>query len=345
VIAPRGSAALIALACVLALATAVFSVRAIGWTPEAASAPPGGLLGEDKLEDAHAMVRRLCMGLLKRQLADGSFNPGEDRYETERIAASALACAALAKVQKHGGIDIPELGTRLALGLDYLKKKQIETGPIGYEEPKDRWSQVDATSAAMMAFALTDRREDDEALVRVASALARFARARLRNGWSRGLGVIAANEVMMSGRGSIFAPKDPYVLVDIREIKQMPREGPPQTSDWNVAEVICRVVRGLRKGRDPFPAQLVQAILDEPADWSYPSTDCGAWWLQAWLIARSGAEDARPWFQTLLKVLEEDAVFENDAVKGGWYAHAIGQTAGAILALLEGLAPEVVAPQ
>lgn len=336
----RGVAASTLVALLLALATAYFAVASAWWTPD--GPPPGGAFGPQGRADAEAIVARLCVGLMGRQQPNGGFDPGEYTYEIERVAATAIATAALARVKEYGGFSVPGLDVALERGLEHLKKKQLDTGLVGYPERKDRWSQVDATSGALLAWTLADRPEDREAMAKAAEALRRASRDRLRNGWTRGLAVITADAVIERGHGDLFG-KDPYVLVDIRDLKQAPREGPPQTSDWNVAEVICRVVRGLKKGVDPFPAELVGAILDEPAEWNYPSTDCAAWWLQAWLVARSGAPEAGPWFATVRTVLAEEALGADNTVQGGWYANTVTQTAGAILAILEGLSSEVVA--
>ncbi|MDF1703070.1 MAG: hypothetical protein P1V36_18125 [Planctomycetota bacterium] len=338
--ASRGVAATTVLALLLALTTAFFAVRASWWRPD--GVPPGGLFGAEGKADAEAMVARLCRGVMRRQQPDGAFDPGEYTYEIERVSATALATAALVTVQQAGDIAVPGLDGAVTRGLDYLKKKQVDTGLVGFPERKDRWSQVDATSAAILAFGLAGRPEDQEALARAVKALRRTARERLRNGWTRGLAVMTVDALVERGQGDVFGD-DPYELVDIRDLKQAPREGPPQTSDWNVAEVICRVVRGLRKGVDPFPAELVRAILDEPAEWNYPSTDCAAWWMQSWLVARSGAPEAGPWFQTMRTILAEEATGKDDAVQGGWYANTVTQTSGAILALMTGLSPQVVA--
>ncbi len=330
------------LAVLLAAATVFFAVRTRWWSPE--GPPEGGVFGRAGRAPAEAVITRLGKGLVSRQRADGSYDLGDEySYEIERLAATALATAALAAIHDHGGIEVPGLPQALAKGLDHLKKKQIETGPIGYEEPKDRWSQVDATSAAVLAFVLADREEDREALARAGAALRRFARARLRNGWTRGLGVITTDLVLERDLDDAVFDGRGREIVDLREMKQLPREGPPQTSDWNVAEVICRVVLGLKKGIDPFPAALTQAVLDEPAEWNYPSTDCAAWWMQGWLVARSGSKDARGWFEGMRTVLDEQAIREDGTVQGGWYANTVTQTSGAILALIEGLSSQVVA--
>ncbi|MDA1193999.1 MAG: hypothetical protein O2894_02335 [Planctomycetota bacterium] len=334
----RGLTAVVILAGALALATIGFALRAPFYVPP--GPPPGGLFGASGQASAEATVARLARGLLGQQQADGGFDLDVAAYETDRVASSALAIAALARTRERG-LQVAGLDAGLALGLDFLKKRQIDTGAIGYEEPLDRWSQVDGTSAAVLAFGVARRPEDEEALKAAASALRRFARARLRNGWTRGLGVMATDALIRRGQGEVFGA-DPLILIDIRDLKQAPREGPPQTSDWNVAEVISRVVRGLRKGTDPFPAALVAAVLAEPAEWTSQSTDCGAWWMQAWLVARSGAPGAADWFASMQRVLAEEAILETGTIKGGWYANTVTQTAGALLAMLEGLSSEVV---
>ena len=335
----RGIATATVVALVLAAATAFFAVRASWWEPD--GPPAGGVFGAEQVE-AELVVLRLSRGLMARQGADGGFDPGDYTYEIERVAASALATAALAQVKAYGRIEVPGLETALGRGLDHLKSKQQEKGLVGFLEPRDRWSQVDATSAALLAWALAGRPEDREAMEKAGQALRRVGRERLRNGWTRGLGVMTTHALEEREAADVFG-KDPLILADIRDLKQAPRDGPPQTSDWNVAEVISRYVRGLKKGIDPFPAELVKAVLDEPAEWNYPSTDCAAWWMQAWLVARSGAPEARDWFRAMRTVLAEEAIGEGDTVQGGWYASTVTQTSGAILALLEGLSAQVVA--
>lgn len=336
----RGLAPATILAALLAAATAFFALRASWWVPE--GPPPGGVFGAKAKPEAEAVVGRLARGLIGRQQPDGGFDPGEYTYEIERVAASALAAAALASVREHGGIDVPGLDTALVRVLDHLKAKQTEKGLVGYPEPRDRWSQVDATSAALLAWSLVGRPEDREAMEKAGDALRRAGRDRLRNGWTRGLAVMVSESLRKRDVADVLG-RDTLVLVDIRDLKQAPREGPPQTSDWNVAEVISRVVRGLKKGVDPFPAELVQAILDVPPEWSYPGTDCAAWWMQSWLVARSGASGAGDWFRTMRTVLSEEAIGEGGTVQGGWYANTVTQTAGAMLAILEGLSAQVVA--
>lgn len=336
----RGVAATTVLAVLLALATAFFAVRTRWWTPS--GPPPGGVFGEDGRPAAEAVVADLARGLMSRQLEGGGFEPGEYTYEIERTAASALATAALARIRDYGRIQVPGLEAALVRGLDHLKKKQLDTGLVGYPEPKDHWSQIDATTAAIHAWAVAGRPEDREALAKAGEALQRAARARLRNGWTRGLAAMTSAEVRARGLDDVLG-SDPTTFADVRNLQQAPREGPPQTSDWNVAEVICRVIRGIRTGMvDPLPAAVTGAVLDERAEWNYPSTDCAAWWMHAWLVARSGDSRARPWFEAVRAVLAGEATGPDGTVEGGWYANTVTQTAGAALAMLTGLEAEIV---
>ena len=64
--------------------------------------------------------------------------------------------------------------------------------------------------------------------------------------------------------------------------------------------------------------------------------------MQAWLVARSGAGRSRAWFRDLLDAFEKEAVEDDDTIHGGWYANTLSQTAGAVLALVEGLASQVL---
>lgn len=343
----RGLALTTLLALLLALLSAFFAWRAIGY-----QTGPRTRAGAFRAEDApraRALVRRLVGGLLKLQRPDGGFDLGADSefsYLIERVAASSLATAALVRVREldadvtDADVTDPVLDEAIARGLAYIKKQQTDAGSIGIEEPGDRWSQVDATCAALLALTLAERPEDEDARMGAARALRRFARAGLRNGWTRALGIMTVDRVASAGRDDLF-DGNPRGLADIRDLKQA-REGPPQTSDWNVAEGIARVVLGLRKGSDPFPARLTLAILDDPPVWSGQSADCQAFWMQAWLVARSGSGQAHDWFKDLLDALEQEAVEDDDTIHGGWYANTLSQTAGALLALIEGLKSQVL---
>ena len=338
--AQRGLALGTVLAALLALAAVAFSLRALDSVPP--GPPAGGVFGTTGAPAAEALVLRLAKGLVARQQPDGGFDPGDYTYDVERVAGSALVTAALAEIHRRGWAERVEgITPALARGLDFLRKRQEGTGPIGQEETQDHWSQVDATSAGVLALALADREEDRAALAAAAGALRRFTRAKLRNGWTRGLGVMVAARLDALGRAQALGD-NPRSLADVRAIDRAPREGPPQTSDWNVAEAIARVVLGLRKGADPFPGQVALAVLDEPAEWNYPSSDCAAWWMQSWLVARSGSPQAPGWFEGLRRVLAADAVGEDDVIQGGWYANTLTQSAGAILAMLEGLDAQIV---
>ena len=340
--ASRGLALTTILALVLALASAVFALRAVDH--DVGLQARSGAFHDADAPRARALIERLVRGLLKLQRPDGGFDLGKDgefSYLIERVSASALATAALARVHAiEPTLAVPGLPEALGRGLDYVKKQQIETGPIGREEPKDRWSQVDATTAGLLAFAYAGRPEDEEAMLATAKALKRFARAGLRNGWTRAFGIMAIERIEALGRADLF-DGNPRGLADIRDLKQA-RAGPPQTSDWNVAEGISRVVLGLRKGVDPFPARLVLAILEDPPVWSGQSADCQAFWMQAWLVARSGAPRSRDWFHDLLEAFAKEGVEDDDTIHGGWYANTLSQTAGAALALTEGLTSQVV---
>jgi hypothetical protein len=340
--ASRGLALTTLLALLLALLSAFFAWRAVGH--EAGPRTRDGAFRTEDAGRARALVKRLVGGLLALQRPDGGFDLGTDSefsYLIERVAASSLATAALVRVQQLSpDVAVPGLEEAIARGLAYVKKQQSDAGAVGIEEPGDRWSQVDATSAALLALTLAERPDDEDARVGAARALRRFARAGLRNGWTRALGIMTVDRVANLGRDDLF-DGNPRGLADIRDLKQA-REGPPQTSDWNVAEGIARVVLGLRKGADPFPARLTLAILDDPPVWSGQSADCQAFWMQAWLVARSGSSQARDWFRDLLDALETEAVEDDNTIHGGWYANTLSQTAGALLALVEGLTSQVL---
>jgi len=76
--------------------------------------------------------------------------------------------------------------------------------------------------------------------------------------------------------------------------------------------------------------------------WTGQSSDCQAWWMQGWLVARSGSEEAPAWFAALTRVIAEEGLEEDGTIHGGWYANTLSQSAGAILALLAGLTSQVV---
>jgi len=350
-------------ALVLALLCAGFAVRAVFYVPpEPEARPLEGLYGRAHGPGARALTERLARGVIALQRADGGFDLGPNgqySYLIERVASSALATAALAALHAEWTPEnfpapegpsgeppadrVPGLAAALARGLDYLKKQQIETGAIGREEPKDHWSQVDATCAGILAFAIAGRPEDEEALRAAAQALTRFARAGLRNGWTRALGVMTADRLVALDREDVLGG-DARSIADWRQLKQQPGDGLPQPSDWNVAEAISRVVLGLVKGQDVFPGRVVLACLEDVPAWTGQSSDCQAWWMQSWLVARSGSPAAPDWCAALLKVLAEEAVEEDDTIHGGWYANTLSQSAGAILALLAGLTSQVVVP-
>ena len=352
----RGLAASTAVAWLLAIACVGFSVRSLYWTPpDPMTQPLEGVFPAEDAPEARALTERLARGILALQTSDGGFDLGENgqySYLIERVATSALATAALASLDKVWTPEtfpgdapkserLPGLTAAVARGLDYLKKQQTETGSIGREEPKDHWSQVDATAAGVLAFAVAGRPEDEEALDAAAKAMIRFGRAGLRNGWTRALGVMMAERLVRLGLEDVLGG-DARSLADWRQIRQV-SSGLPQVSDWNMAEAISRVVLGLVKGQDPFPGQVTLACLQDLPVWSGQSSDCQAWWMQGWLVARSGSPEAGPWFSALLKVFQEEGVEDDDTIHGGWYANTLCQTSGAVMVLLEGLSTQIVA--
>jgi hypothetical protein len=212
---------------------------------------------------------------------------------------------------------------------------------VGHSEPKDQYSQVDATSAAILAFVLAGRREDLAPAQAAARALGRFGRAGLRNGWTRSLATMVIDRLVHLGRHEEIFDRPVRQLADVRPLREQAPDRPVAADDWNVAEAIARVTLGLRKGIDPFPAQVTRAALEDLPVWSGPSSDCQAWWMQAWLVARSGSEKARTWFGDLLRMLREKAIEGDDTIHGGWYANTLSQTASAIFALSEGFGTQV----
>ncbi len=342
--ATRGAVSVV-LAILLALASAAFAVRAAVHTP----APPRleGYFGAQEGPRAVALIQRLAAGMIALQRPDGGFDLGAEggySYVIERVAASSLATAALAHIRTlRPRVEVDGLDDALKRGLAFVKKQQIDSGSIGLDEPKDRWSQVDATSAGLLAFVLAGRDEDQPMAREAAVALRRFSRAGLRNGWTRAFAIMNIERIVRAGVADEVFDRPWRRLIDIRETRTTPGDRGIQASDWNVAEAIARVVLGLRKGMDPFPAQVVLATLADLPVWSGQSSDCQAWWMQAWLVARSGSEDAPTWFADLLKVLDEEAIEDDGTIHGGWYANTLSQTAGAIFALSEGFGPQAVA--
>jgi hypothetical protein len=357
----RGLAVATLLALLLALATAGFALRALVYVAPPPDVPPlRGVFSAEDAPRARALSERLARGILALQASDGGFDLGANgqySYVIERVASSALATAALAALDEvwspetfpaaageppERSARLPGLPAALGRALDYLKKQQTETGTIGREEPKDHWSQVDGTTAAILAFSLAGRAEDEEALQAAARALLRFARAGLRNGWTRALGVMTADRLLRLEREDLLGG-DVRALADWRQLRQQP-SGLPQASDWNVAEALSRVVMGLVKGQDAFPGQVTLSCLQELPVWSGQSFDCQATWMQSWLVARSGSPEAAAWFGTLVAVLAEEAIEDDDTIHGGWYANTLCQSAASLLALLEGLESQVLSP-
>ena len=353
----RGVALSTVLALVLGLACAAFAVRAIDYVPPPPEVRPlEGVFASQEADAARDLSERLARGILALQTSDGGFDLGANgqySYLIERVATSALATAALAMLEDTWSPEtfpgsaprakrLPGLSAAVDRGLDYLKKQQTETGSIGREEPKDHWSQVDATAAGLLALVVADRPEDAEAREAAAKAMIRFGRAGLRNGWTRALGVMMANELVLRGHEDLLGG-DARSLADWRQVRKQPA-GLPQASDWNVTEAISRVVLGLVKGQDPFPGQVTLSCLEDVPVWSGQSSDCQAWWMQGWLVARSGSPEAPTWFGALLRVFSEEAVEDDDTIHGGWYANTLCQTSAALLVLLEGLRSQVTAP-
>ncbi len=342
----RTSPAAIGVAVLLALLTAAAAVRAL--VVEIEPRLPVGAFGEAHGPEARAMVLRLSAGLIEQQVEDGGFElPERDGHLTdmERISTSAVVVAALAQVHALGEwARTPELETALHRGLSYLVSEQEETGPIGQLPLAGggQWHQVDATSAATMAFVLSARPEDAEAFGKCGEAMARFARGGLRNGWSRSLAAMTVDRVFALGQNQVFRPKDG------RLVRGRDPGDRRDTGDWRVAEAIVRLV--LLAGRDasaidPYPGEIVGACLASPPRWNGQSSDLQSWWMRAWLVAR--AKGSGDWFVDLLKALRDEALLQGDRVlnrvPGGNYADSLLQTASALLATIEGLGAQPAA--
>ena len=333
----RTSRPVLVVAVLLGVLSMASSVRAVLHEP--GPEVRDGAFGEAGGPRARAIVVTLARGLVAHQRSDGSYEPGPDAayaYEVERVAGAALATAALAEARRLGLADqVPGLDAALARGLAFIKSRQQETGVVGRTHPRDVWSQVEGTASAVLAFVVADRAEDGLAFEKAAKALARMLRGGVRNGWTRALATMTVARVAALGKVEAFG-RPVSRLVDLREVNETPgKDGHLRTTDWNIAEAIARAVLGIRKGRDPFPPAMVTAVLADKPVWSGQGSDCKAWWMEAWLAARSGR--GGPWFTDLLTMVEEEVQWTDGLVPGSFYATPLDQSSTLLFAFSEGL--------
>ena len=182
---------------------------------------------------------------------------------------------------------------------------------------------------ACCAFSLAERPGDVEVLRGALAALERAAAYELRDGWTRGVVALALHTAGARGALGLLG-RDPTGLLGVG--------APDQDAgcrDEQVAEALVRRVRRLPGG---YPDAVVAACIAKEPVWLGERSDLQAWWMQAWLAARSprGAEWLGLYKEALDEALE---VGPAGRLGGGWYADEITRTACAALGLAEGLAP------
>jgi hypothetical protein len=315
----------------LGLLVAAAAVRAVVLDREAAP-PPGGLFGVASAARAEGVLQRLAVGLLSLQGEDGAFDPYPDdpgQPEIRRTASHALAAAALARAASLGFAGrVPGLVDGRDAALRVLAERQQPGGtfgsmPAGVRNP---WPGVDATTAAILAFAYAP--EGPSAVLQGAvGALARASAYKLRDGWTRAEAAIALDTLARVGREDLF----PGPISDL--VRYDPGADRVDCTDYRLAEAICRVVLGRA---DPYGPTILRACREAPPEWTGETSDLQSWYLQAWLAARTPGGAA--WFAEALPALEEaERSPPAGRIPDGWYADGVAQTACAILCLAEGL--------
>lgn len=335
--APARSRGLLAGALLLGLLAVAAALRA---RAPGLAAPVGpGAFGPASARQARALIATLARGLLAHQRADGAVEAGPDwavQFEVERVVHTALAAAALAEAEALGlGPTVPGLGAGLDRALAFLTARQASTGPIGERHPKDAWSQVEATAAAIHAAATRGDAVSEALLARAGPALARMAQGGIRSGWTRAVALLAVDRVLDRRKEAAFGR--PFrQLVDRRQANEaLTFDGRLRTSDWNLAEAIARTLLQVRVGLDDFPARLADALLAQPPTWTGQGSDAKSWWMAAWIVGRTGR--GGPWFEALLRTSVEDLRLVEGLVPASFYASGAAQTAALLLALSEGL--------
>jgi hypothetical protein len=283
----------------------------------------------------HRRVHRLATALLTLQAEDGVFDPyaGETGPpEVLRTAPHALAAAALARASELGAAaSVPGLEAGRDRALAVLTDRQRPGGSFGALPPaaQNPWPGVEATAAAVLAFGLARRPEDRPVLQAALVSLERTTAYAVRDGWTRALVAMALEAAAARGATAMLG-KDPRRLVRVGGDGAR-----ADCTDVGLAEAIVRLVRGV--GGD-LPGTVVSACAVDPPTWQGERTDVSAWWMQAWIAARTAGADRVPIDAALAQALDEALA---DAPEGriaeGWYADEITQTASALLAAAEGL--------
>ena len=330
---------------------AMLALASLAWTVVAATTPavPDKRDAVGRFGPAHAprtrtLLRRLGRGLIACQEPDGGFRAGVDgddhNDDAQRVAASALATAALAQLRDLG-VAVPGRDEALARARQFLVAHQTPRGAVLGTPPGSTRSQVLATCGAAWAWLVAPDAAHDRRLREAAAALRRHGRDGFENGYVRALAAMFAERIARDGREDDVLDGQPRDLVRWRAQDVLPDEPGWELWDVSLAEAISRSVLGLWARTpgvvDPFPARILEAVLREPPDWSGASSDVQGWWMQAWLVARGGQGRGAAWFLALLDVLTEWTDEESDLVPGGFYASALVHTACGVMALAEGL--------
>jgi len=288
-----------------------------------------------ELTEDERLLARLARGLVALQGADGAFDPdpGDPRLaEVLRTIPHALATAALARARRLDLADeVPGLERALERALDVLAARQKPGGGFGGLAPDagNRWPGVEAMGAGALAFLHAARPRDREVLRAALAALERSAAYELRDGYTRALVAMAFHAARATGADGLLGRDLPALL-------QVAEDDPEaDCRDEQVAEAIVRRVKGL--SGDFGEAVLESCTAREPA-WVGERSDLEAWWMQAWLAARSPR--GGPFLGLLREALDEGLEAPPAGrIGGGWYADEITQTACAALGLAEALAP------
>jgi hypothetical protein len=280
-------------------------------------------------------LARFVRVLVALQGPDGAFEPepdAPDLPEVLRTFPHALATAALARAHALDlAAEVPGLDAARDRALDVLSARQKPGGGFGGLPPSagNRWPGVNAIAGGVLAFSLAARPGDAEPLRGALAALERSAAYELRDGWTRGVVALALHAARARGALALIG-RDPTGLLAVGE----PDEE-PGCRDEQVAEALVRRVRGLPGG---YADAVVAACAAREPVWLGERSDLQAWWMQAFLAARSPA-GAR-WLGLYREALDEALeVAPPGRIGGGWYADEVTRTACAVLGLAEGLAP------
>lgn len=322
--APGGVRILAVVLALLAVVAALFALR----SEERVRTP-------DELR-----LARFAQVLVSLQGADGAFDPEPDAPDLPEVLKTfphALATAALARVQALGlAPEVPGLAAARDHALDVLRARQKPGGGFGGLPPSagNRWPGVNAIAGAVLAFSLAERPADVEALRGALAALERSAAYELREGWTRGVVALALHTARARGALALLG-RDPIGLLGVGE-----PDDAAGCRDEQVAEAVVRELRGLAR---TFGDAVVAACVEKDPVWLGERSDVQAWWMQAFLAARS--PEGAPWLQTHREALEEALeLAPRGRVGGGWYGDEITRTACAVLGLAEGVAPLAPGP-